>query len=532
MSLYKVMLVDDEEEVREAMEKRIDWESIGFEVVATAENGEDGLDKAEIYEPDVVMTDIQMPFMDGLTMIKRIKNQIPDLRSVILSGYDEFEYAKEAIKLEAEEYILKPIDSEELKGVFERIKARLDEQVSNKKDIEKLRQYYNQSIAMFREQILIGLLEGRQNEIDMKKYQEEYGLSLESAFYCVGVFAVDNPSENNEELNKTMIAISLKQIVEERFENKISVLTINYLDTIVVIARLKSTAEGVEFEKEMDRICKVTGKLFGLGIVAGLGRVYGNADKIHASFLEAKDASHYRMFMDSNQALCITDVEPMVNIDDFVEESQLRHIIREIKVGTKESIGEEIRGFVEGLKKRSISLGQLYFFYTEFLVELSKIIRGHQISELETGILNINAKDEMAGFSSLESFGDRILELCLQVHEKISFEQMDNTKKLAESARAYIQDHFGECGLSVDDICSHLGVGTSYFSSVFKKDTGVSFVTYLTQIRMTEAKRLLDTTDEKSYVIAGMVGYDEPNYFSYVFKKHFGVSPSKYRQNV
>ncbi len=116
------------------------------------------------------------------------------------------------------------------------------------------------------------------------------------------------------------------------------------------------------------------------------------------------------------------------------------------------------------------------------------------------------------------------------VHLKITSERIDSTKKLAESAKQYIMDHYSESGLSVDEICTHLGVGTTYFSSVFKKDTGCSFVSYLTQIRMEEAQRLLDTTDEKSYIIAGLVGYDEPNYFSYVFKKQFGVSPSKYRQ--
>lgn len=529
MSLYKVMLVDDEEEVREVMKRRIDWESIGFTVVVSAENGEDALDKAEIYEPDVVLTDIQMPFMDGLTMLKNLKNLIPDIRSVILSGYDEFEYAKEAIKLEAEEYILKPIDSEELRKVFIRIKERLDEQVSNKKDIERLRQYYDQSIMIFQEQILIGLLEGRQTEADVKMFEEKYSFSIESAFYCVGVFAVDDPAENSE-LNKTMMAISLKQIAEERFKGKISILSTNYLDTIVVLARLKSTAEGPEFEKEMDRICKVAGKLFGVGVIAGLGRIYGNAESIHTSFLEAKDASYYRMFIDSNQALCITDVEPIVNIDDYVEESQIRHIIRELKIGTKESIEKEIRDFIGKLKNKSISLKQLYFFYTEFLVELSKLIRGHRIEDLEKNILNINAGEEMAGFSSLDSLGDRILELCIPVHERLNSEQKDNTKRIADAAKQYILDHYSETGLSVDDLCSHLGVGASYFSSVFKKDTGISFVTYLTDVRMNEAKRLLDTTDEKSYVIAGMVGYDEPNYFSYVFKKHFGVSPSKYRQ--
>lgn len=529
MSLFKVMLVDDEEEVREAMKRRIDWESIGFTVVVTAENGEDALEKAEIYEPDVVMTDIQMPFMDGLTMLKKLKGIIPDIKSVIFSGYDEFDYAKEAIRLEAEEYILKPIDSDELQEVFKRIKVRLDEELAKRRDIERLKQYYKDSLPMLKEQVIIGLLEGRTSENDMKNFEQEYGIQMESAFYCVGVFAIDEIQD--ESLNKSFAAISLRELVEERLDNKINILTTNYLDTVVVIARLKSTAEGSTFEKEMDIICKVAGKSLSAEVVAGIGRVYGNADSIHSSYLEAKDATHYRMFIDNNQALCITDVEPIVNIDDYVEETQIRHMIREIKVGEEDSIKNEIMGFIEKLKKKSITPGQLQLFYSEFLVELSRLVRGHQIAEASLNIIDINVREEIAGFSSLEAFGERILELCLSVHSKISSERSDTTKKLAEDAKQYIQDHFAEGGLSVDDICTHLGVGTSYFSSVFKKDTGVSFVTYLTQVRMDEARRLLDTTDEKSYVISGMVGYDEPNYFSYVFKKQFGVSPSKYRQN-
>ena len=122
MDYYKVMLVDDEDEVRQAIERRVNWEEIGFKVVASAENGEEALEKAEKYQPDVVMSDIHMPFMDGLTFCRKLKEQLPGTRIIIFSGYDEFEYAKEAIRLEAEEYILKPIDAEELKKIFLRIK--------------------------------------------------------------------------------------------------------------------------------------------------------------------------------------------------------------------------------------------------------------------------------------------------------------------------------------------------------------------------------------------------------------------------
>ena len=143
MDLYKVILVDDEEEVREAIRKRINWEEIGFTVAGTAENGEEALELAESCEPAVVMTDIQMPFMDGLTLLRKLKERFPDLRSVIFSGYDDFEYAKEAIRLESEEYILKPVDADELRKVFVRIKGRLDEQIEQRRNVEQLSKYHN-----------------------------------------------------------------------------------------------------------------------------------------------------------------------------------------------------------------------------------------------------------------------------------------------------------------------------------------------------------------------------------------------------
>lgn len=530
MDYYKVMLVDDEEEVREAMKRRIDWESIGFTVIATAENGEDALEKAELYDPDVVMTDIQMPFMDGLTMLRNLKVSIPNLRSVIFSGYDEFEYAKEAIRLEAEEYILKPIDADELKQVFERIRSRLDEQVNIKRDIDKLRQYYAQSLPILKDQVLIGMLEGRTTEADIAKYKDEYGLSFSSDYYCVGVFAVDINRNTKSELSSSLAAVSLQRIVDEQFSENIKGITLNYLDRVVVLGQLSSEEQYGNFVTFMDKACKVAGKILDVGVVAGIGRVYDSVESIRLSYDEAKDATHYRMFIEKNQAICIGDVEPKVDAMDYVEEKQIRHLMREIKVGSKESIKDEISQFIDKLKMRSISTGQLYLFYVEFLVELSRLERGHQVASDGVDFMDMNIKKEMDGFSSLDDFGDRLLDLCLIAHDKISNERLGSTKKLAEDAKQYISDHYSESGLSVDDICSHLGVGASYFSSVFKKDTGLSFVSYLTDLRMREAQRLLDTTDEKSYVIAGMVGYDEPNYFSYVFKKQFGVSPSKYRQ--
>ena len=160
-----------------------------------------------------------------------------------------------------------------------------------------------------------------------------------------------------------------------------------------------------------------------------------------------------------------------------------------------------------------------------------KLARAYQLNQDMLVQMNINIGNEIHQFATLEALGDWITNTCMQLRSFIRKERKDTTRLITEKAIQYIQENYQDSNVSVDKVCSYLGVSPTYFSSLFKKETEMSFVAYLTKVRMEEAVRLLEETQEKSYVIAGMVGYEEPNYFSYVFKKYYGVSPSKYRQN-
>lgn len=530
MSFYKVMLVDDEEEVRDAIRKKVNWEEIGFEVVATAENGEDAIEKAEQEPFDVVLTDIHMPFMDGLTMLRKIKEIIPGIKSVIFSGYDEFEYAKEAIRLEAEEYLLKPVDSEELKGVFLRIKERLDDEMSSKRNVEELRTYYQQSLPILKEQFMVGLLEGRLSPAKIKRFSAEYNIDIAAAFYSVAVLGISSPTEDKDALDMNLATVSLKKLVDEKIQDNIEAITINYLDTIVVVTKLKSTAMHKDFVAFMDRICKLSKRLLDVNTVAGVGRAYGNAEDIAVAFKEAKTAVTYRILLEENQAIYIEDIEPGEGVEEYIEEKQISKILHEVKVGTDDSLKRIIDECVARMKNETEAIGQLQFFYSEFLVELSRLARGHKLYQEAAELMETDVKTELAGFERTSDLAKRLFEQCMVVRDKIERGRLDNTRNITQKAIQYIADHYAQSDISVEHLCGYLNVSPTYFSSLFKKETGMSFVSYLTDVRMKQAQKLLDTTDEKSYVIAGMVGYEEPNYFSYVFKKQFGVSPSKYRQ--
>lgn len=531
MGFYSVMLVDDEEEVRQAISKRVDWESIGFRVVDTAENGEEALEKAERLCPDVVMTDIQMPFMDGLTFCRKLKERISGTKIVIFSGYDEFEYAKEAIKLEAEEYILKPIDAAELRQVFTRIKERLDEELDQKRNVEKLEKYYLESIPVLKEQFLMSLLEGRLQEQRIEDFKNLYDVKIDAPYYAVSVFRMDTTASGQDTLDAGLLSVSLKQMIDEQIDKQFSYRSINYLGTIIVIALLHTKTELSSLIQVSDRICKFANKVLGIHTTAGIGHVCDNLMSLHHSYEEALAAVEYRILTEPNQAIFIQDIEPKSEERFVIDEKEMQAIVKEIKVGTREELEQAVHTLIGKLKFSMVSMTQLQIGFTEMLVEIMRLVRVYEVNMDEIEGLNVDFYSEIKKFESFDALGEWLLNVCMQVRSRIRRERTDTTKLLIDKAKQYIEEHYSDCELSVEKLCSHIGLSATYFSTLFKRETGLSFVAYLTQVRMEKALQLLNTTEEKAYIISELVGYTEPNYFSYVFKKQYGVSPSKYRTN-
>ena len=172
MQQYSVLLVDDEEDVIRVIMKKIDWERMGFTVVGYAHNGVEALEMVEECVPDVVLTDIKMPYMDGLAMSRKLKERYQNIKIIIFSGFDEFEYAKEAIDIEVEQYLLKPVNAEELDKVFSRIRETLDHERDEQRNIDKLNQYYMESLPLLQESFYTSLIEGRVQPNEMEKYLE------------------------------------------------------------------------------------------------------------------------------------------------------------------------------------------------------------------------------------------------------------------------------------------------------------------------------------------------------------------------
>ncbi|MBR3769350.1 MAG: response regulator [Lachnospiraceae bacterium] len=529
MNLYKLVLVDDEEDVRESIEKKVDWSKLGFEVVGSVSNGEEALELAEQMHIDAVMTDIKMPFMDGLTLCGKLKENYKNTKVVLYSGFDDFELAREAIHLEAEEYLLKPISAKDLENVFGKVKENLDREFDERRNMENLYDFYRKSLPMMREHLLTGMLEGRLSQEQAQTMLLSYEMDFAAPYYAVAVLKPRLHSGKSD-LTEQMLYVSVLNLAKEYFEKNIKSYTFLYIDSIVTIARFETREYIQEFVYHMDQVCKMAVRVLDINIGAGVGLPYSSLDKISASYAEAKEALEYQMIIGGEaQVIYIHDVEPKAKTEFLPELSGLSAIIHSMKFGGKTEVAEVISDYAKELKGGMASVQQCQLAFMETMTELLKLMRNYQLDVSEVFGEGFDPYEEIHKFRSIDEFAAWLQDTCNKIRRMIRQERNDSTKIMTEKAKKYIEEHYAESTLSVEELCKYLNVSATYFSTMFKKAVGMSFVSYLTQVRLERAVDLLNSTEDKSYIIAEKVGYTEPNYFSYVFKKKYGISPSKYR---
>ena len=533
MNQYSVLLVDDEEEVFQVIMKKLDWESMGFRIAGYARNGVEALEMAEELQVDVVMTDIKMPYMDGLTLCKKLKELYQKIKVIIFSGFDEFEYAKEAIKIEAEEYILKPINANELREVFVRIKGNLDKEMDEKRNIEKLREYYMESLPVLQENFLLSLIDGSIPENQIEKYAVNYQIDLEGPYYVVTVLHISTTGspEDGAQMDPLLLAVSVKKLAEEQLEGQWNSRMVTYLGDIVVVTQLDSMEAITRFTDVMDKICKMAKRICGARVTAGIGHVCDQLGQIPLSYQGAKNAASYRVLYGNTRAISIAEIDPQENADIPWEEPYIQKILKKIKMGEAEPVKEAIDAFIAQLSVSKMSLQKYRILIMELITEIFRFGSNNQLNMEVIFGENSDVYGQALQLESPEALRDWLDECCGKMQKEVLHERQDTTKSFVTKAIEYVEEHYGDQNLSIETICSYLSVSAAYFSTVFKKETGKTFINYLTDYRMQQAVELLLNQDEKTYIIAERVGYSDPNYFSYVFKKQFGMSPSKYKMS-
>ncbi len=533
MSLYRIMLVDDEEEVRKAMIRQMDWEQLGFTVAGDAENGRDALEKLEQLEPDVVMTDIRMPYMDGLALTARIREKYPSVKILIFSGYDDFEYAQQAIKLHVTEYILKPVNSQELAEILQRIRISLDEEIEQRRNINTLRENYLGSLPILREMFLNNLVSRTADVDTVVPKLREYGIDiLDARKWLAAVIHVEKMERSEDQVlsqHQELIPISVKKLVEDHLKPYCRFAVFDSIEGITVIAAVDQDNTQTGLINLLNDICRESRRFLEVTITVGVGHSCGTLQEINRSYQTAVDALGYRAIVGSGKTIYINDVEPVSRGKLQLDAKGEAELVSAIKFGPAELIGTVIQGLISRMDDVRVHARQ-YQVYMLSIVNC--VIRLMQQYDLDMGEMfggQTPYGEILAGIHRREEFAAWLIPVACRMNEALNRERDNTTRKVILEAREYIQDNYSNPELSVEMLCRHLHMSPAYFSTVFKKETGQTYINYLTEVRLEKAVELLNTTEEKTYVIAQKVGYQEQNYFSYVFKKKYGISPTRYR---
>lgn len=510
--MLKVLIVDDEHIVREGLKSIISWKDHGFEICGEGIDGKDAVNKINELDPDLVLIDIKMPGMYGLDVIKQVREAGYKGRFVILTGYSDFDYAKSAIRLGVDSYLLKPIDEDELieavKKVYEDIKRESDIKnhiINSKKHIKEL--------------ALRSLIEGTK---DFNVLQSNFDLcNIRMDFDSFYVAIVDSYLESNREDFYLDLLNEIENIVD----------SLEYIDMINIEHRAVLLIEGKNRKEALNILVSLHKKLLlrlKFHIIIALGRKADKAYAIHLSYKDARKLLSRRFFFSNMEVIDFQEVNKSAK-DDIIKED-LSKAAEKIYTYIEVNDVGEIEEILEGIKA--------YFAASDYSSEKVKGICTNIITELKDKIV-LNYDNLKEAFPSEEDVIKEIYEKnslselieymkteFIDISNKICIDSSDNTMKRIVN---FIHKNYNK-DLKLETLADIFNYNSAYLGKMFKKYTGVNFNSYLDKVRIENAKELLAQNELKVYQISEKVGYKSIDYFYVKFKKYVGISPKEFKK--
>lgn len=534
--MYKILLVDDEAVVREGIRDNMDWARMGFELVGVCADGREAMAAVDALRPDVVLTDIYMPFVDGLELTRYIAERYSRTKIVILTGYDEFEYAQQAVKLKASDYLLKPITAGELRQVLDKVKNDLDEEAGRMEDLKNLKMQLKESLPLLKERFLNRLVSGKLREGELARKPAYFNLELKGDCFIVLVVDIDDygelgkyhPGTEDELLLFAVYNISEELtakdgpgiVFQSRSDRTVIILTGDKPEDLC--ERALKLSEGIRAAIE---------KYLRFTVTIGIGIIGNSLSVVHRSYKSAVSALDYRFILGKNRVINISDMEQNPSRGYASKKQWDKTLAYFVKVGSSGEAEETIRDMIAEMKSRVLPVERCYIHIQQVLTAIIQALDELGTEENEV-FGNTNPFTEIYNYKTLSEIEIWLKDLCKKVMGHIAGRRSDFSKIQVLQAEEYIKENYGNEDISLNTLCKHLFISTSYFSLIFKQNTGETFVEYLTRVRVEKAKELLKTTSLKTYEISNSVGYSDPHYFSLIFKKATGLTPTDYREKT
>jgi two-component system response regulator YesN len=535
--MYGILLVDDEALIREAVSENVAWNKYGYQLVGSCENGKEALEFIENHPVDVVLTDICMPYMDGIKLSEVLSEEYPEIKIIILSGYDEFEYAKKAIKFGVSEYLLKPITAQEMGNTLQILKEKMDKEQEDEKKLLSMKANYHKGRVLVQANTMMNLIMGNVTEAEIRRELRKLEIDVDSLSYRVGIveldiFAKNSKLDEKSKKESALMAFALYNISQEIVKkyNAGEVCQGKDYRTFILFHSNKTVAIQQIIRTCCEEIIFHINKFFQLKINIGIGGNRSDFKEIYQSCEEAEEALGYCYLFNGNQVFEMDNIlqkRKQPEVDGIMD-----HIILHIKENAPEKLRQDLYQLVGEFKECMCDkqiVGTILQRIVDMMGELRK--NSNLISD-EEAEKRAQMLTRILSAQELEVAADTLEQYCVDTAEEMDHNKNIGGKKYAVLAMDYIGKNYADCNLNLQSICSYLNISPSRFSSIFKNTTGNTFMDAVIGIRMQKSKELLENTDLKNDEIAEKVGFNDPHYFSIAFKKATGKSPTEYSKEM
>ena len=536
--MYKVLLVDDETLIREAISENIQWEEMGFSFMGACENGKQAMEAIEKEQPDLLLTDINMPFVDGMELTKFVYENYPDTKVIIISGFDEFEYAKNAVKYQVLEYILKPITPMEFTETLLRVKKMFDERKESQRDMKKIRSAYVSNLPMVQGRYLHNLLNGTVDYAKLDEKQEELRLNLSAGCYNTALVEGDSlePFTSQYANVKDELALfAVYNITAEIVASENCGIAFQGTDEKTAILFMGDEEESLKIKMKqiLPKIHQAMEEFLQIQVTIAVGKSVKRLEELPDSFAKTKSALEYKFMLGGNQTIEAEEYEEIRNsakhIDIFEWASQMATTIRTNKI---EEISQKTEQFVEQVKLSYVNKNRSFVYVQNLVLSVINLLELPEELEDEIYSQERNFMKQIYECENLDEIELRLRGTFRYICNLMSNQRDSYGKRQAMLALDYIEKNYADSSVTLNSVCTALAMSTSYFSSVFKNYTGETFIESLTKKRMEKAKILLEQGNLKTYEIAEAVGFSDAHYFSVAFKKTVGKTPTEYAREV
>jgi two-component system response regulator YesN len=522
--MHKVVIIDDEVIIIRGLSKNIDWHGNGFELVGSAANGEEGLKLVAEQRPHLIITDIRMPFVDGFELTEQVVQAYPDTKIVMLTSYDDFEFAKRALQLKVFDYLLKPVDGEKLLETAKRAMKELEYECEMKQKVVE-------GMPLLKQRFLEKLIDGKLALPEIASGSDFLTLPLTASRYVVILLKADDYSypEYQNRFGKEVLKYCVLNVSEETLGSLGRGLVFNsFEDEVVLIVFAEGDQETAEqhayeiaetIRTNIEKFLKTT-------ITAGIGSAYAQTAEIHFSYQDARSALEFRHILGMNRVLTVADTGLTPQRESVESHSLEKELAVKVKLGLEREALIVLSTIEQSIiASQSISLSRMRLIGVEITVLLYKELE-EQAKQLDDFYLIYTRQQQMQTVYEIFSC---IRQLVIQLTAIVNDQRESQMKKVIHRAVEYIELHYDQEGLSLQDVSSVVHISPTYLSIIFKKEKNINFSDFLYQLRMKKAMELLRMADLKSYEVAERVGYRNPQYFSVCFKKYTGVSPSEFK---